>query len=176
MSVAASTEIDAKSFVTFSTIGANCKIGKNVRIINSIIGKSVTIGDNSCVVGSIIWDNVSLGAGVTVQGGCTVTQGVKVKDGVILKEFSVASLNNYDPEEKCFVKSEKANTEFFLDGVMSYLPRDMTYGRTELIVASSGYDQEEVESDLDEDLEESDEDPKDEFMEETEGLFADSFN
>ena len=51
----------------------------------------------------------------------------------------------------------------------------MSYSKNELIIASSGYEDDEIESDLDEDLEESDEDPKDEFIRETEGLFADSF-
>lgn len=76
VSIGQSTEIDANSMVTFSTIASNCKIGKNVRIINSIIGKGVVIGDNCNIIGSILWDKVGLESGVTVQGGCTIAKGV----------------------------------------------------------------------------------------------------
>ena len=47
------TKIDA-TFVGNSTVGDNCKIGKNVIIENSIIWDNVKIADNVCVKNSII--------------------------------------------------------------------------------------------------------------------------
>lgn len=55
--------------------------------------------------------------------------------------------------------------------MLCYLPKKLNYGKNELISAASGFE-EEVESDLDDGLEESDEDPKEEFMHATEELFA----
>ena len=171
VAIGSSSEIDANSLVTFSTIGPNCKIGKNVRIINSIIGSGVKIGDDCSIVGSILFDDIVIESGVTVQGGCTISKGVHIKGGVAIPEYSVCSLNNYDPDENSFVSSKSANKEFFIKGVLTYLPRDMSYNKSELITSQSGYDEDEAESDLDDNIEESDEDPKDEFLNEAESLF-----
>lgn len=65
--------------------------------------------------------------------------------------------------------AKKANSDFFEQGVICYLSKKMSYSKTELISANSGFE-EEAESDLDDGLEESDEDPRDEFMDETEQL------
>lgn len=55
------------------------------------------------------------------------------------------------------------------------MPRDISYNKSELISADTGFEEEEGESDLDYDVEESDEDPKEQFMREAEGLFSDAF-
>lgn len=76
------------------------------------------------------------------------------------------------PASKEVIGNNAAN-EFIVKGCIAYVPRELQLNATEMMGAGDPYEN-DVESDFDLDLEESDEDPEEEFMNEVEEMFNDS--
>ena len=73
-------------------IGANCRIGANVRITDSIIGDNSIIEEGAAVISSIIWDNVSIGQKAALQENVVASR-CEIKEGAYLAEGAVISDN-----------------------------------------------------------------------------------
>lgn len=73
-------------------IGANCRIGANVRITDSIIGDNSTIEEGAVIISSIIWDNVSIGQKAALQENVVASR-CEIKEGAYLAEGAVISDN-----------------------------------------------------------------------------------
>lgn len=72
------TNIDEGSVIERSVLGKNCKIGKNVKIIESIIWNNVTI-NNDCVLDHcIVADGAIIGANTHIQPGVVLSQNTEV--------------------------------------------------------------------------------------------------
>ena len=154
----------------FSSIGSDCKIGKNVTLINCLIDHTVKIEEDCCITNAIIQNNVTIRAGTTVNSGTIITSGVVVKPKRTIPEGSLCSLYTYDAEEKQFVPFDADHTnDFFDEGGFSIVTRDMALKESERLGAPALKDEE---SDLSEGGEESDADPKEEFRAECSDLFG----
>ena len=75
------TSIGAQTFVTHSTVGRNCKIGKGVTIEGCYIWNNVKISDNCVLKQSIISDNVTIQSNVTIEAGSILSYNVVVGKG-----------------------------------------------------------------------------------------------
>ena len=73
-------------------VGANCKIGANVRIANSIIGGNCTIEEGAAIISSVLWDNVSIGQKVVMQENVVGSKS-NVMEGAYLAEGAIISDN-----------------------------------------------------------------------------------
>jgi NDP-sugar pyrophosphorylase family protein len=67
-----------------SCIGAGCKIGKNVEIINSILLDGVEVKDNCRITESVLGSGCSIGEGVSIkstyaEAGCRVADGASIE-------------------------------------------------------------------------------------------------
>jgi bifunctional UDP-N-acetylglucosamine pyrophosphorylase/glucosamine-1-phosphate N-acetyltransferase len=69
-----------------TTIGKNCIIHSNVRIVNSIIGDGVTIKDSSVIEDSVIKDNVTIGPFAHLRPGSVISENVKIGNFVEIKK------------------------------------------------------------------------------------------
>lgn len=83
-SVVESAVIGASGRLRRTCIGAGCKIGKNVEIINSILLDNVEIKDNCKISESILGSGCIIGEGVTIkstyaEGGCRVPDGATIE-------------------------------------------------------------------------------------------------
>ena len=68
------------SAVSGSTIGRNCKIGKNVVIDGAYIWDDVTIDDGCVIQQAIIASGTSIGKNCTIEAGALITFGVQLLD------------------------------------------------------------------------------------------------
>jgi bifunctional UDP-N-acetylglucosamine pyrophosphorylase/glucosamine-1-phosphate N-acetyltransferase len=69
-----------------TTIGKNCIIHSNVRIVNSVIGDGVTIKDSSVIEDSVIKDNVTIGPFAHLRPGSVISENVKIGNFVEIKK------------------------------------------------------------------------------------------
>lgn len=78
----------------------------------------------------------------------------------------------YDTEDKKFklMDEDQTNQDYFIKGIIAYVPRDITLAKSEYLGAPSHQPGEE--SDLDISDEESEIDPFQEFQQETKDLFS----
>ncbi|MEK6531861.1 MAG: NDP-sugar synthase, partial [Deltaproteobacteria bacterium] len=71
-------------------VGANARIGAEVRIVNSVIGSNSVVEEGATIIDSVVWDNVRIKRGASMQeaivGGFT-----EVHEGAHLSEGSVVS-------------------------------------------------------------------------------------
>ena len=98
-----------------SSLGNDCKIGKNVKIIDSVIWDNVTIHENCVIKGSLICSDVIIGKNSSLLEGCLLSHGVIVKENINLPQFSVASLYTVEKGKPKGISSQK-NNEFFEKG------------------------------------------------------------
>ena len=80
------TCVGTDSQVTHSSIGRDCRVGKNVRIEGSYIWDNVVIEDNCEVSRCILCDGACVKANVRLQPGCILSYGV-----VVGPDFTVAA-------------------------------------------------------------------------------------
>jgi len=69
-----------------TTIGKNCTIHSNVRIVNSTIGDNVIIKDSSVIEDSVIKDNASIGPFAHLRPGSIISENVKIGNFVEIKK------------------------------------------------------------------------------------------
>ncbi|MBI3755481.1 MAG: NDP-sugar synthase [Deltaproteobacteria bacterium] len=73
-------------------IGANCRIGANVRITDSIIGDNSTIEEGAVIISSILWDNISIGQKAALQENVVASRS-DIREGAYLAEGAIISDN-----------------------------------------------------------------------------------
>jgi len=91
------TTIGEKTHITQSTIGANCKIGKNVTITNSYIWDNTVIGDDCYIVQSIICENCQINRNVKMVDAM-ISYNVCIDEGMELKPCTRLSLKKPDSD------------------------------------------------------------------------------
>ncbi len=79
--IGSNTSIGLQAFVSHSTIGRNCTIGKRVRMEDCYVWDNVVIEDDCVITGSVIASNAKIGAGVTIETGCIISFNVVVGAG-----------------------------------------------------------------------------------------------
>lgn len=74
-----------------SSIGKNCIIHSNVRIIDSIIGDHVVIKDSSVIEGSVIKNHSSIGPFAHLRPGSVISEDVKIGNFVEIKKSVIGA-------------------------------------------------------------------------------------
>ena len=157
--IQANTQIDSKANILQSIIGEACQIGQNAVIKNSLIDKNVKVGAGCVIENAIIQSGVIVQDGCKIESGTFIAENVVVKQGVTIPSGSICSLLNYNAEEKQFkpIEEDQSNQDYFVKGIIAYVPRDMTLTKQEHLGASTHQPAEE--SDLDISDEDSEVDP-----------------
>lgn len=97
-----------------SSIGNECVIGKNVKILDSVIWDRVIIEDNCLIQGALICSDVTIKANSKISKGCVICSNVIVKGNVHIPEKSIVSVISLGKNGK--VTDIPTNDEFFEKG------------------------------------------------------------
>ncbi|TID22445.1 GCD1 Nucleoside-diphosphate-sugar pyrophosphorylase [Venturia nashicola] len=98
-SIGQGTSIGADSFVTGSTIGRNCLIGRGVRIENSNIFDNTSIGEFTIIKDSVIAGEVVIGKRCEVLDRSVLSWSCRISDGISLNNKKITLRHNESAED-----------------------------------------------------------------------------
>jgi len=145
------TKIGVGSSIIGSVVGSKCKVGKGVVVRNSYLWDEVTLEDNVTVDSAIIAQGCVVKKGAVVSRGCMLSSDVVVREGAVLPENTVGSIQTFNVDRQKFEFSNTTD-HYFETGCLPYMPREHILTNKEWLGTNRCCNEEE--SDLDDSEEE----------------------